>query len=530
MKFSRQEITVLKAILRTRRRPGAPVLIQDVIKAISYYTKETSKRALISLAQKGVVSLSSHDFPQSLTANERKYFIREKGTGRRRIGGGYDDRYYHAVVIRDDSSLPEEVKNPVRTKRTMKKNKTIIKARRVIALTNRTRKRRRNPFGFDVLKGRAYGRSQKAQLASVSRNIASLKKRIAKEKQGSTKAALRALMIELQGTKYDLEQAIRANERAKALEKRSRRTRRNSEKRDSDHPIEVTRHWRAGPPGYLTQWQRARAAGQRELFETGIKPATRRNPKIDKGTKGWILVSVREAVKEGQSWAYMKDLLERSGFDSDVVKMAEGMFKAESGGKGSAKSKQRMGLNPGKTRRGTSRPGRRRSPRRSISTRPATKTRRRTSTTRPRPNGVRETVRKFGGRPDKKKTVSVQAPLNTPGTVGRLGKIKKIQLKSGRYYDFTDRKTAPYLATDSRNKLHVVGGKYRINPPGTDQGEITRIIYEAQKPHLDHPKMEPYYHDFGEDDGRRPRLKIDPEGFMHIVGGNYSLEADGIHN
>lgn len=139
-------------------------------------------------------------------------------------------------------------------------------------------------------------------------------------------------------------------------------------------------------------------------------------------------------------------------------------------------------------------------------------------------------MRKFSGsRSNKKKSVSVEAPLSTPATIGRLGKIKKIQLKSGRYYDFTDRKTAPYLANDSRNKLHVVGGKYRINP-GSDQGEIERIIYEAQKPHLGHPEMAPYYHDFGEDDGRMPRLKIDAEGLMHIVGGNYSLEADGIHN
>jgi hypothetical protein len=55
--------------------------------------------------------------------------------------------------------------------------------------------------------------------------------------------------------------------------------RRNSDKKDSDHPIEVTKHWRAGPPGYLTPWQRAHHAGQSQLFETGIKPAKKRNPK-----------------------------------------------------------------------------------------------------------------------------------------------------------------------------------------------------------------------------------------------------------
>ena len=52
---------------------------------------------------------------------------------------------------------------------------------------------------------------------------------------------------------------------------------RNSDHRDADHPIEVTKHWRQGPPGYLTQWQRAHHAGQQGLFDHGIKPAKKRN-------------------------------------------------------------------------------------------------------------------------------------------------------------------------------------------------------------------------------------------------------------
>ena len=52
---------------------------------------------------------------------------------------------------------------------------------------------------------------------------------------------------------------------------------RNANHRDADHPIEVTKHWRQGPPGYLTPWQRAHHAGQKQLFDTGIKPAKKRN-------------------------------------------------------------------------------------------------------------------------------------------------------------------------------------------------------------------------------------------------------------
>src|SRR5687767_6026932 len=46
---------------------------------------------------------------------------------------------------------------------------------------------------------------------------------------------------------------------------------RNADHKDSDHPIEVTKHWRSGPPGYLTPWQRAHHAGQGDLFSHGIK-------------------------------------------------------------------------------------------------------------------------------------------------------------------------------------------------------------------------------------------------------------------
>lgn len=236
-------------------------------------------------------------------------------------------------------------------------------------------RRRRNAFGLDFFKrSRAAGRSQKEQLRSVNSLISNLKKRIAKTKDGSTKSALRSQMIELQGTKYDLEQAIRQTERAKAVERRGRR---------------------------------------------------RTNP--------------------------------------------------------TARQK------------------------------------------------VRATVEKFGGKRSKSKTVPVSAPIGTPKTVGKLGRIRKIRLKNGTDYDFTGT-TAPYLATDSKNKLYAVGGKYRMNPPGSDQGVIERIVYEASKPHLGAPETSRYYHDFGEDDGRMPRLRIDDEGLMHIVGGNYSLESDGIHN
>jgi hypothetical protein len=89
---------------------------------------------------------------------------------------------------------------------------------------------------------------------------------------------------------------------------------------------------------------------------------------------------------------------------------------------------------------------------------------------------------------------------------------------------------APDLAADSRGRLHVVGGSYRANPAGEHVGEIEQIEYETKKPHLGQPQQTIYYHRLGEEGGKRPRLVIDREGLIKIHGGDYRIEADGIHD
>jgi hypothetical protein len=53
--------------------------------------------------------------------------------------------------------------------------------------------------------------------------------------------------------------------------KKSRR--RNTDKRDASHPIEVSHHYRKGPAGYLTPWQRAEKQGQQRLFKMNSRKA-----------------------------------------------------------------------------------------------------------------------------------------------------------------------------------------------------------------------------------------------------------------
>jgi len=131
-----------------------------------------------------------------------------------------------------------------------KRNKTIIvKPKRVVVLNGKaTRRKYRNGYLDLVIRGTA---EKTASGWKVGKKVIAQGKGIAPISSG-----------------YYLDKST-----GTVFAKRVR----NSDHRDADHPIEVTKHWRQGPPGYLTQWQRAHHAGQQGLFDHGIKPAKKRN-------------------------------------------------------------------------------------------------------------------------------------------------------------------------------------------------------------------------------------------------------------
>ena len=376
--------------------------------------------------------------------------------------------------------------------------------------------------------------------------------------------------------------------------------RRNALDRDADHPIEVTRHYRTGPPGYLSPWQRAASMGQHELFSTGIALSSRaadrlksRNPGV---TKAAYKAGLKEAtatqlgklarigLRTGHTVAEVKSDLKATGrftaaqitrgldqataaekrqnpkrrgnaeFSSNMIKQLRGYYgKNQSIDPSSpayvqlqktlesylkrpdgelllqqianakikwvsyeaakilgydagtafaiSKGQKKAGdssifnkqLNPGKGSRKT-----------------------------------REIYEKFNGRPARK-TTTTTAPTGTPKNVAKLGALRLIKTTDGRKWAFSGA-GAPDLAADSRGRLHVVGGSYRANPAGEHVGEIEQIEYETRKPHLGQPKQTIYYHRLGEEGGTRPRLVIDREGLIKIHGGDYRIEADGIHD
>lgn len=345
----------------------------------------------------------------------------------------------------------------------------------------------------------------------------------------------------------------------------------NAPERDADHPIEVTRHYRAGGPGYLSAWQRAAAIGQNELFSTGIKLSSRaaemrgkrKNPGVTKA-------AYRSGLKEATA-AQLGKLARiglRTGHTVTEIKAdlkATGRFTAEQIARGIEQAREaEKRQNP---RRGSRRylgstaltasaralespralllrdliEAGEASPREyneynrlmsrfttrafnAVDTRqqarrnPGSKTKRETT----------ELYERFSGKRAKKAN-SVSAPTGTPANVAKLGTLRLIETADGRKWKFNGA-GAPILAADHRHKLHVVGGRYRANPAGAECGEIVRVEYETDKPHLGQPTPAIYFHELGEETGERPTLRIDDEGLLHIDGGAYHIEADGIHN
>lgn len=277
--------------------------------------------------------------------------------------------------------------------------------------------------------------------------------------------------------------------------------RRNVLQKDSDHPIEVTRHYRQGPPGYLSPWQRAAALGQNELFDTGISLNKRAAElRARRGNPGSSKQVYKSGLKEATAGQLPK--LARIGLRTGLTAVQVTADLQNTGRFSTAQISQAID----KARQAEQK----RNPK------------------RPAASKTRKIYEKFSGKKAKRQT-TLTAPAGTPSTVAKLGRLRLIRTTDGRKWAFAGAK-APFLTADHKGKLHVVGGTYRANPTGETCGEIERIEYETSKPHLGQTQPTIYFHDMGEETGERPTLKIDSEGLIKIAGGAYRIEADGIHN
>lgn len=137
------------------------------------------------------------------------------------------------------------------------------------------------------------------------------------------------------------------------------------------------------------------------------------------------------------------------------------------------------------------------------------------------PAGVEAIHRAFLGRPTDAVS-TMPAPDGTPRDVAVLGEL--VQLKSEtETFDFSPGEAQ--LAANPRGDLFVLGDcSVESN---TDFGRLHELSYVAEKEHLEGKEVE-YYHKFGEEGGRPPKLRTDREGMFHIVGGSYSIQPEGI--
>lgn len=281
----------------------------------------------------------------------------------------------------------------------------------------------------------------------------------------------------------------RANTAKAKAAKVARTKRRNAADYSPSTPISVTRHFRSGGPGYMTQRERIIKAGQRDMFApqasmNELLGFLRKNPTV--------LTAVQKKLGKRFATASNSELKK---IMRQVALSALGKGKAQPGAKAPAKRK--------------SNPPRRR-------------------------NSAEDVHKMFLGR-EVEFEYEVEAPKNTPTDLAKLGVLTRLVI-----IDKDDPRTlieltfddvaqmAPDLCADGRGNLHVVGGTYRIEPKGV-WGEIEKIGYLAAKDHLDGKEYE-WIHTFGEEGGTRPRFKADDEGFIHIVGGDYTLEAAGIRD
>lgn len=156
--------------------------------------------------------------------------------------------------------------------------------------------------------------------------------------------------------------------------------------------------------------------------------------------------------------------------------------------------------------------------------------------------------REFLGRKHDRRTPGHGSAL-TPAQVAQLGKLHGLKVNGTTYRDFP---ASARLVADKDGNLHVTGarwqrgadgslsitgaaprkGELRIANPNqlTKVGPLEVVEYNARKSHLHGGGEFIFHHTMGEDDGRRPTLCLDPEGYMIVRGGSYTVQDVGIVN
>jgi hypothetical protein len=503
MKLTDQEQVILKAIERVGRNGLA--LISEVVRAVGY-PKATTKKALISLSNKGAVSLHRHDWPSSLKPEQRKLLVR--------IGRDY----FSAVSMRK--------RNPAK------------KSRGKAALTTAGK----------AVKGFAQGTlSAASQLLGAGATALNPKKFI-------------TLFSKLNnGDKFKIHQAsggFSQKARGKVLTKKSADIAEGStgeyfqiyglvnveliERRNPSKRIRVKNKyidlvikgqakktpqgWQVGKKtfaqgrgtvnvssGYYLDRHTGMVYAKRERNRVKTKKRAKRKRNVSEGF--YDASGVFHPIRSAEDYSPAA-----AGETGRAPRRSKAKKKVTAKRKASQTARRRSGI---RARKATTR----RLAGRSLSRKTATGKRLK----RARKNPSAESIRKkFAGRVTGERDVFV--PSSTPkGKLAKLGNLVLIQTEQGTIKPV--RGTAVLLA-DTRGKLHIgtTSKSDLFSGPARSFGKVSKIEYESSKPHLGYKGPIIWFHRVGEENGVKPTLHADGKGGLIFKGGQYRLTKRGIEN
>lgn len=161
--------------------------------------------------------------------------------------------------------------------------------------------------------------------------------------------------------------------------------------------------------------------------------------------------------------------------------------------------------------------------------------------------GASEVCEEFRGEPCAHVDTYVE-PEPRPANLGQLGVLVELQVKrTGGWkwgvLDFVG-KNVNVAGNVGKSQIYFVGGDQKItrgqlshlgvdnSKELIDLGECMAIAYRAKKMQVNGIASD-YEHKFGDATGRRPRLMYDrrgPQGRIFLIGGEYTIEPEGIVN
>ncbi|MCX7997347.1 MAG: hypothetical protein RML33_11175 [Acidobacteriota bacterium] len=300
----------------------------------------------------------------------------------------------------------------------------------------------------------------------------------------------------------------------------------NASEWSPETPIEVRRHYRRGPEGYLTPRQRAILAGQQMLFEGADE--TDRDFLRSKGLlKNPELKNLQKLYDEGASKADLRKALRATGLSVEETEAMLSKLKPRKRENFSVRAALAKALAKSKLKS-------------------LERARDKAKEKYERAQKAYEEVAKMVN-PDVKKVyeifqgressgyIEVTGPVGTPDEVAKLGDLAWIEVVNEKgiikiNFD-TPNNEMPLLVADKDGNLHVVGGTYRMKElSGQVLGEVHKIAYITAKSHVGNGETYEYIHEFGEEGGRKPFLYITEEGLFKIIGGDYRISSAGIEN